>query len=84
MKLKKDHLYRVIWIDAYCSAAWTDKGGVDREIKDATDKPATCYGIYIKSTSKFHVFTTGFDEHQYFNYFSIPRSWIKEIKEIKI
>lgn len=83
MKLKQDHLYKVLWIDAYSSNSWTDKNQIDRDIKDASEKPATCIGYYIKSTSKFYIFTTGFTDNEYFNYFAIPRSWIVNIKEIK-
>jgi len=83
MKLKKDHLYRVTWIDAFTTSDWIDKSDVARRLKEASDKPAICYGTFVMGYKQFYVFTTGYDNEQYFNLWSVPKSWIVDVKEIK-
>lgn len=85
MQLKKFHLYKIEWIDAFSSNSWTDINDVEREVRSSEQKPVTCYGAYIRSDKKFLTFTTGYDydKETLFNYWSVPKGWIVSIKEIK-
>jgi hypothetical protein len=84
MKLQRGKQYKLRWIDAFGSAQWnTDEDLEKLIIYHEAPIEQTLY--FIKSSSEFHIFTSGKPEdgRSYIDIHGIPKNWIISIKQVK-
>lgn len=78
MKPHKGKQYKVKWIDAAGSAAWTDNEELDKLIEQY-EKGVEQVLTFIKESKHFYAFTSGthIGDGNYCDVHLIPKEWVK-------
>lgn len=77
-KLQPYHFYYYTWIDSFINADWIYKKDIDEEIKKGGDK-IEGVGAFVKETTNFYVFTSGFDNERIFDLEMVPKKAVLKV-----
>lgn len=86
VKLIKNNLYEIEWVDTFGYSGWFFEGDIDERIK--TEKEILSSGYFIKATKDFLILASSYNRNKDFATYAnprwIPKGFVKSIRKLGV